>query len=31
MGEAGRQRAIEHFSWDVIADATLQRYRALFE
>ncbi|MGM7667304.1 glycogen synthase [Microbacterium sp. A93] len=28
MGEAGRQRAIEHFSWDSIADQTLEVYRS---
>lgn len=28
MGEAGRERAIEHFSWDSIADQTLEVYRS---
>lgn len=27
MGEAGRQRAIEHFSWEAIADQTVELYR----
>ncbi len=27
MGRAGRQRAIEHFSWDAIAERTLEVYR----
>lgn len=29
MGRAGRQRAIEHFSWDSIADRTLEVYRSV--
>ena len=28
MGEAGRKRAIESFSWDAIADQTIEVYRA---
>lgn len=28
MGEAGRRRAEEHFSWDSIAESTLEVYRA---
>lgn len=28
MGEAGRQRAIDHFSWDSIADRTLEVYHS---
>ncbi|WP_084040137.1 glycogen synthase [Demequina sp. NBRC 110053] len=29
MGEAGRERAAEHFSWETIGERTLQLYRAL--
>jgi alpha-maltose-1-phosphate synthase len=29
MGQAGRQRAIDHFSWDAIADRTLEVYRSV--
>jgi glycosyltransferase involved in cell wall biosynthesis len=29
MGEAGRRRAIEHFSWGAIADQTVELYRSL--
>ncbi len=29
MGEAGRRRAVEHFSWDAIAGRTLDVYRSL--
>jgi starch synthase len=29
MGEAGRVRAIEHFSWSAIAERTVQVYRSL--
>ena len=29
MGRAGRERAIEHFSWETIADRTLEVYRAV--
>jgi glycogen synthase len=29
MGEAGRRRAIEHFSWGAIADQTVELYRLL--
>ncbi|WP_084103999.1 glycogen synthase [Demequina sp. NBRC 110056] len=29
MGEAGRERAAEHFSWESIGERTLQLYRAL--
>ena len=29
MGRAGRQRAIEHFSWDAIAERTADVYRAV--
>ncbi|MFJ3956617.1 glycogen synthase [Arthrobacter sp. NPDC090010] len=29
MGEAGRRRAEEHFSWDSIAEATLDVYRSV--
>ena len=29
MGKAGRQRAIDAFSWDAIADRTVQIYRSL--
>jgi glycosyltransferase involved in cell wall biosynthesis len=29
MGERGRQRALEHFSWDAIAETTLGLYRSL--
>ena len=29
MGRAGRQRAMDHFSWGAIADKTTQIYRSL--
>jgi starch synthase len=29
MGKAGRQRAVDHFSWDAIAERTLEVYRAV--
>ncbi len=29
MGRAGRQRVLEHFSWDAIAETTLELYRSL--
>jgi glycosyltransferase involved in cell wall biosynthesis len=29
MGRAGRQRALDHFSWDAIAATTLELYRSL--
>ncbi|MEP6463332.1 MAG: glycogen synthase [Frankiaceae bacterium] len=29
LGEAGRRRAIEHFSWPAIADRTMELYRSL--
>jgi starch synthase len=29
MGRQGRQRALDHFSWDAIAEATLNLYRTL--
>ncbi len=29
MGKAGRQRALDHFSWDAIAATTLELYRSL--
>jgi starch synthase len=29
MGKAGRQRAVDHFSWDTIAQRTLEVYRAV--
>jgi alpha-maltose-1-phosphate synthase len=29
MGRRGRQRALDHFSWDAIAEATLSLYRTL--
>jgi alpha-maltose-1-phosphate synthase len=29
MGRAGRQRAIEHFSWSAIAEQTVELYRSL--
>ena len=29
MGEAGRRRAVERFSWDVIAERTVELYRSL--
>jgi glycogen synthase len=29
MGRQGRQRAVDHFSWDAIAEATLTLYRSL--
>jgi starch synthase len=31
MGEAGRQRAIDHFSWDSIADRTLEVYSSVLD
>ncbi len=31
FGEAGRRRVIEHFSWDAIAETTMQLYRSLVE
>ncbi len=31
FGKAGRERAIAHFSWDVIAQTTLDLYRSLVE
>lgn len=31
MGQAGRQRAIDHFSWDSIADRTLEVYSSVLE
>ena len=31
MGRAGRQRAIDHFSWDSIADRTVEVYRSVLE
>jgi len=31
FGRAGRPRAVEHFSWDAIADTTLALYRSLVE
>ncbi|MFK5635422.1 glycogen synthase [Ornithinimicrobium sp. LYQ103] len=30
-GEAGRQRAVEHFSWTSIAERTMEVYRAVLE
>ena len=29
MGEAGRARAIEHFSWETIAERTIEVYEAV--
>ena len=29
MGRAGRKRAEEHFSWDAIAERTLEVYRSV--
>jgi starch synthase len=29
MGQAGRARAVEHFSWRRIAEETLELYRSL--
>ncbi|MGE5156358.1 MAG: glycosyltransferase, partial [Betaproteobacteria bacterium] len=29
MGLAGRQRAVEHFSWGAIAERTLEVYRGV--
>jgi starch synthase len=31
MGRAGRQRAIEHFSWEAIAERTVEVYRSVLE
>jgi alpha-maltose-1-phosphate synthase len=31
MGKAGRKRVEDHFSWDAIADRTLDLYRSLVE
>lgn len=31
MGRAGRQRAVEHFSWDAIAERTVEIYRAVLD
>ncbi len=31
MGLAGRQRAVEHFSWSAIGDTTLEVYRSVLE
>jgi starch synthase len=31
MGRTGRQRAVDHFSWDVVAQRTLEVYRSLLE
>jgi starch synthase len=31
MGRAGRQRAVDHFSWDVVAQRTLEVYRSVLE
>jgi starch synthase len=28
MGRAGRRRAQDHFSWDTIADRTVEVYRS---
>jgi starch synthase len=30
-GEAGRRRAVEHFSWTSIAERTMEVYRAVLE
>ena len=29
MGKKGRERVLEHFSWDAIAETTLELYRTL--
>jgi glycosyltransferase involved in cell wall biosynthesis len=29
MGKAGRRRVVEHFSWDAIAQRTVEMYRSL--
>jgi glycosyltransferase involved in cell wall biosynthesis len=29
MGKNGRQRVLEHFSWDAIAETTIELYRTL--
>jgi starch synthase len=29
MGKAGRQRAVDHFSWDAIAERTLEVYASV--
>jgi starch synthase len=29
MGRAGRQRAVEHFSWSAIAERTMDVYRSV--
>ncbi|MFD0786248.1 glycosyltransferase, partial [Micromonospora azadirachtae] len=29
FGQAGRRRAVEHFSWDTIAARTLEIYRSV--
>jgi starch synthase len=29
MGEAGRKRVLQHFTWDRIAEKTLKLYRSL--
>jgi starch synthase len=29
MGKAGRRRVLEQFSWDAIAETTLELYRSL--
>jgi alpha-maltose-1-phosphate synthase len=31
MGKAGRRRAIEHFSWDAIAERTMEVYRSVLK
>ena len=31
MGRAGRQRAVDHFSWDAVAQRTLEVYRSVLE
>jgi alpha-maltose-1-phosphate synthase len=31
MGRAGRRRAIEHFSWDAIAERTMEVYRSVLK
>lgn len=31
MGRAGRQRAVNHFSWEVVAQRTLEVYRSVLE
>jgi glycosyltransferase involved in cell wall biosynthesis len=30
MGKAGRQRVLEHFSWDAVAETTIGLYRTLW-